>query len=83
MGEKKFKSIEYADMGILWETYPELCKSCGLCIRKCPTKSLSFNTSENEYLGMPTIKCDAEKCIACHTCENICPECAIKVTGKR
>lgn len=83
MGAKNFKSVEYADKGVKWETYPELCKSCGICIGKCPKKALSLNLAENEFLGMPQVICDAKKCIACHTCELVCPECAIKVSGKR
>jgi 2-oxoglutarate ferredoxin oxidoreductase subunit delta len=83
MVDKKFRSIEYTEKGISWVTFPDLCKSCGFCILKCPTKSLSYDNGQTEYLGMPTVKCDATKCIACHTCENVCPECAIKVTGKR
>lgn len=80
---KKFKNIEYTDKGVTWETYPELCKSCGICISVCPAKCLLYDSEKNEYLGMPAVRCEVEKCIACHTCENSCPECAIKVTGKR
>lgn len=65
--------------GVIWKIDPELCKSCGLCILKCPKKALSFDLKNNEYLGMPVVKCDIEKCIACKTCQNFCPEGAIEV----
>lgn len=80
---KDFRSITYKDKGLTWETFPELCKSCGQCTLKCPAKALSYDHENIEYLGMPAVKCDAKKCLACRTCENICPECAIKVTGKK
>lgn len=83
MAKEIDNSIDYGTRGLSWKTYPALCKSCGLCILKCPQKALSFDLSTNEYLGMPAVKCDIEKCIACHTCENVCPECAIKVEGKK
>jgi 2-oxoglutarate ferredoxin oxidoreductase subunit delta len=83
MSDKKFRVIEFRDKGLTWGTYPDLCKSCGFCILKCPVGALSYDRDNIEYLGMPAVKCDANKCIACGTCENICPECAIKVTGKK
>lgn len=83
MTEKEFKKIKYQEKGVIWETSPDICKSCGLCILKCPVKCLSYDQENNEYLGMPAIKCDVSKCIACGTCENVCPECAIKVNGKK
>lgn len=79
----KFKNISYEHKGITWTTYPEICKSCGLCVEKCPVKCLSFDDENTEYLGLPAVKCDIEKCIACRTCENVCPDCAIKVEGKK
>lgn len=83
MSKREFKTFKYEKKGLIWETFPGLCKSCGLCIEKCPVKALSFDVENNQYLGMPAVKCKAEICIACRTCENICPECAIKVTGKK
>ena len=83
MSEKKFKEIKYQHRAITWTTYPEICKSCGLCIEKCPVKCLSFDDENVEYLGLPAVKCDVEKCIACKTCEMSCPDCAIRVDGKK
>lgn len=80
---KDLKGIVYRDRGISWEIFPAVCKSCGLCIEHCPIHCLSFDINNIEYLGMPTVKCDVKKCIACHTCELNCPDCAIEVRGKR
>ena len=83
MASKDFKKIEYENQKIKWTTFPDICKSCGLCIVRCPMKCLSFDKEQNEYLGMPTIQCDIEKCIACGTCERVCPDCAIRVEGEK
>lgn len=83
MAKKELKKIKYEKSGVVWETYPEICKSCGLCISKCPVKSLSFNLNENEYLGLPTVKNDIERCIACGTCVLVCPDCAITLQKRK
>lgn len=82
MSDKK-EPISYNDKGLTWTTFPELCKSCGLCVEKCPVKCLSFNEEDVEFLGLPTVKCAIEKCINCKTCVTACPDCAIKIEGKR
>lgn len=82
MKTKEEKNIRYEIKGLSWEIYPDLCKSCGLCIEKCPVKCLSFDLDHNEYLGNPAVKCEISKCIGCKTCELNCPDCAISVEGK-
>jgi 2-oxoglutarate ferredoxin oxidoreductase subunit delta len=79
----KFKKIEYEHKAIKWATFPEICKSCGLCIEKCPVKCLAYDEKNMDYLGLPVVKCEIEKCIACKTCESTCPEGAIRVDGKK
>ena len=79
MVSKNSKSIKYEKKDISWETFPEMCKSCGLCIEKCPQKCLSFDEKNIDFLGMPVVKCQIEKCIACLVCESNCPDCAILV----
>jgi 2-oxoglutarate ferredoxin oxidoreductase subunit delta len=78
----KTKSLSYQQKNLTWETFPDICKSCGLCIEKCPVKCLSWDTENLQYLGLPSVKCDIEKCIACKTCEKNCPDCAIAVDKK-
>ena len=83
MARKDYKKIEYKTDKIIWETYPELCKSCGLCILQCPVKCLTYDKENNEFLGMPAVKCAIDKCIACGTCERVCPDCAISVEKEK
>jgi 2-oxoglutarate ferredoxin oxidoreductase subunit delta len=83
MARKDYQKIEYQKPGVIWQTFPEICKSCGLCIVKCPAKCLSYDLEQNEYLGMPAVKNDIEKCIACGTCERVCPDCAINLDKKK
>lgn len=80
---KNFKEVNYTDGKIKWNISPDICKSCGICIEKCPVKCLLFSENDIEYLGMPQVSCDVERCIACRTCEINCPEGAIKIDGKR
>lgn len=83
MATKDFEQVVYENEEIKWVNIPDLCKSCGICIAKCPKECLSFDEEYPEYLGMPSVKCDLSKCIACRTCENFCPDCAIFVNKKR
>jgi len=48
---------------------PELCSGCGTCVDQCAASALSMNGD------MPLV--DADKCIACFCCQEICPEKAI------
>jgi 2-oxoglutarate ferredoxin oxidoreductase subunit delta len=79
MAEKSPKKIIYQEKDKGWLVVPDWCKSCGICIEKCPVKCLSYDKENNEYLGMPTVRCDVSKCITCHTCESFCPDAAITV----
>lgn len=62
--------------------FPNLCKGCGLCLVKCPAKAISWSIDEINFISRPMPKVDLDKCIACQTCQNICPDCAIKVTKR-
>ncbi|MBM2821116.1 MAG: pyruvate/ketoisovalerate oxidoreductase, 2-oxoglutarate ferredoxin oxidoreductase subunit gamma [Candidatus Berkelbacteria bacterium] len=64
-----------------WQRYPKFCKSCELCIVRCPVKALSFSNELN-YLGTQLPQIDINKCTACGLCQLICPDGAIKVTKK-
>lgn len=83
MASKNFKKIKYEQKNKSWVIFPEVCKSCGICIEKCPVKCLSYDYENKTYLGTRTVKCDIEKCISCKTCENACPDCAIMVERKK
>lgn len=61
-----------------WTVFSELCKSCGLCLQKCPNKALIFG-KEKGFTGGSLPQVDPEKCNLCRTCEINCPDCAIKV----
>lgn len=58
--------------------YIKNCKGCGLCIVKCPNKSLRWS----EYLGLygtPAVEVDWQTCILCGQCALICPDSAVIV----
>jgi 2-oxoglutarate ferredoxin oxidoreductase subunit delta len=61
-----------------WSIFPALCKSCGICIEKCPFKALEFGTELGVY-SSPIPKVDKDKCTLCNICDTYCPDCAIKV----
>ncbi len=49
------------------------CKKCGICIAFCPKKVL-----EGDELGR-VIVARPDQCIACKTCERLCPDFAINI----
>jgi len=61
-----------------WAGFEKLCKGCGLCIEKCPKKSLSWSEELGVY-GTPRVKPDMNLCVACGICDTVCPDCAILV----
>lgn len=46
------------------------CKGCGVCISKCPIKSIELYTDEN---NSKLARCIEEKCIGCGVCIPSCP----------
>jgi ferredoxin len=48
---------------------PKLCTGCGTCIDQCPVSALSMSDH------LPRV--DADACITCFCCQEICPEKAI------
>lgn len=62
-----------------WTIYPEFCKGCGLCLEKCPVDALAWSKKYKNFISRPIPEIDLKKCISCKICENICPDCAIKI----
>ncbi len=52
-------------------TDPELCVTCGACVRRCPAQAM---TIENKVLTI-----DYDKCLSCGVCIRLCPKQALKV----
>ncbi|MGI5874498.1 MAG: 4Fe-4S binding protein [Bacillota bacterium] len=77
---KEFKSIVNESGKGKFYLFTELCKGCGLCIEKCPKHDIGWTDRLGIY-GAPTVESGRgeEGCIACKTCQNICPECAILI----
>lgn len=66
-----------------WYLYTELCKGCGLCLVKCPInikgeKCLQWSKEVGLY-STPAVEPDPNLCIACGTCELVCPDSAIRI----
>lgn len=57
----------------------ELCKGCLLCVRACPVKVLEQDPQPNSSGSYPSRVVQAEKCIACGNCYEVCPDVCITV----
>ena len=57
----------------------ELCKSCGLCVKKCPTNVIFLSDFLNGKGYRPATVIDQEHCISCAKCGQICPDSVISV----
>jgi len=57
----------------------ELCKGCMLCVRACPVKILEADTEMNSQGVYPSRVVQADKCIACGNCYEVCPDVCIEV----
>lgn len=60
------------------EIIPELCKSCGYCIRFCPQKVLDYGKKVNSH-GYAYVEPVNQECIGCCSCARMCPGGAINV----
>ncbi len=61
---------------------PDHCKSCGICIAKCPLKALSFGQKLGLF-SLPIPEVDLKKCTACDICSRFCPDDAIKIEKEK
>ena len=75
---KDFKPKSTAVKGGSWTSFAGLCKSCGLCLSKCPNQALVFS-QELGIASKPIPQVLPEKCNLCNICETVCPECAIRI----
>ncbi len=57
---------------------PNLCKSCGICIKFCPKQVIKIGTERNKK-GHYYPAIDLEECVGCGTCAVVCPEAAIEI----
>lgn len=80
---KNFKPVYNQNKKVKHVRFLGLCKSCGLCISKCPVKCLRFSDDKIGYYGLPAIDIDIDKCTVCGMCERTCPDQAITVIDKR
>lgn len=72
----------FEDETRVWERFPELCKSCGMCIEKCPKQIISWSKDLNER-GTPLPQVDLANCTSCATCQKACPDGAIRAAKKQ
>jgi len=59
------------------------CKSCGICILRCPTKALHFSKTLTGIYGTPIVEVEIKKCVGCRMCESVCPDTAISVKKEK
>lgn len=55
------------------------CKSCGLCVKVCPTNVIFLADYINLNGYRPAAVKDQEHCISCAKCGQICPDAVISV----
>jgi len=56
----------------------EKCVACGACVNSCPTGAMSYEDKGT----VRTVNVNYGLCIYCATCEEICPEESVKLTGE-
>lgn len=76
--EPRWKPNIYENDRGIFAVFPELCKGCGLCIEKCPTKVIEWS-KELAFNGSPTVEPRMTGCIVCGTCQTVCPDAAIAI----
>lgn len=70
--------ITFSGAGKKGFVLPESCKSCGICLVKCPVGAIKFSKRTGVFAS-PLPEIDIEKCTVCGICSLYCPDGAIKV----
>ncbi len=61
----------------------ERCKSCGLCVGKCPVQILQIDKKRLNRKGYNPVRItDMDKCLGCKRCATICPDCVFTIQKK-
>ena len=60
----------------------KICKGCGICVYHCPKGVLRISDRKNAMGTHIVEPINHEKCVACGTCEMICPDLAICAINK-
>jgi NADH-quinone oxidoreductase subunit F len=63
-----------------YQIVPELCTTCGLCIKECPAEAIAFREVYDSRKNATLKKADIskEKCTRCGHCFSVCPFTAIE-----
>lgn len=81
--DNRFEAITTDMEKAIFHLFPALCKGCGLCREKCPTDVIIWSDTLGLY-GTPAVEPkDRDSCIACLICEQVCPDCAIRIDRKK
>ncbi len=62
-----------------WVINEDLCKSCGICVARCPMKVLAISERLSSKGFHPAHMVNEEKCTSCALCAKSCPDVAISV----
>lgn len=57
------------------------CKSCGLCVDKCPKGVLAIGAAINAQGYNYVVQEHSDKCVLCDICGIVCPDMAIGVVA--
>jgi len=55
------------------------CKGCAICVAFCPRQVLEVDQARWVNGHHPVLVAQIDRCIACRTCELMCPDMAIEV----
>ncbi|MCR4440528.1 MAG: 4Fe-4S binding protein [Peptococcaceae bacterium] len=82
MTTSAYKMKQVGTKKAVFTIFTGLCKGCGLCMQKCPVKTLVWSDDLGVY-GTPTVQPrNEDECTACGMCALVCPDCAILIERK-